>query len=260
MALVATVELNGHPHWASVGKGKDPRLVFLHGGLSSSGSLLRSMGPLLEKEFTISAFDRRGHGRTADLERPFHYAEMAEETVAFLEYLGGRSHLLGHSDGGIVALLTVMARPDLVDRVVVVGTNYHVDGLATDEALVFEGPEFAEWALDFAELSPDGFEHARAVADKSLVLVGAEPRLTLDDLERVTRPVLVMMGDDDVIDLHHAVTMYHALPDAQLCVMPGTSHALLKERSKDAARLIRHFLTEPLPPVTQQPVRRRSDA
>ncbi|MFI5035232.1 MAG: alpha/beta fold hydrolase [Acidimicrobiales bacterium] len=253
---MATVELNGHPTWVKRGRGRGPRLVLLHGGLSSSASLLRSVGPRLGRSFSLSAFDRRGHGRTVDTDEAFHYESMADETIAFLEWLGGRAHLLGHSDGGIVAMLTALRRPDLVNRVVAVGTNFHFDAVATPANLTFEGPDFDQWAQEFGARSPDGVGHARAAADKSLALFATEPTLTPSDLAAMTRPVLVMAGDDDVVDLEHTVVLYQSLPEAQLAIVPGTSHAVLKERPKAAARIIRRFLTQRLPPVTLQPVRR----
>ncbi len=256
MAPVATVELNGHRTWARIGRGKGPRLVLLHGGFSSSASPLRSVGPRLARDFRVSAFDRRGHGRTADTDQPFHYADMADETIAFLEVLGGRAHLVGTSDGGIVALLTAMKRPDLVNRVVAVGANFHFDAVANDQTLKFEGPDFDAWAVAYGAVSPDGEAHAREVADKGLLLLATEPTLTPSDLATITRPVLVMVGDDDVVDLAHTVVLYQSLPEAQLAVLPGASHAVLKEHTKLAAKMIQRFLTQRLPPVTLMPVRR----
>jgi pimeloyl-ACP methyl ester carboxylesterase len=256
MGVMATVTLNGHRTWAVLGRGRGPRVVLLHGGLSSSASLLRSIGPRLSRQFAVSAFDRRGHGRTADTDAPFHYADMADETIAFLELLGGRAHLVGHSDGGIVALLAALQRPDLVKRVAAVGSNFHFDAVASPDNLTFEGPDFDEWAAKYAAHSPDGLGHARAVADKSVTLFATEPTLTPAQLTALTRPVLVMVGDDDIVDLAHTVVLYQSLPDAQLAVVPGSSHAVLKERPKESARIIRRFLTQNLPPVTMQPVRR----
>ena len=88
-----------------------------------------------KKRFALAAFDRRGHGRTADTDAPFSYDDMADETIAFLELLERRVYLVGHSDGANVALLVALRRPDLVHRVVLVGANYHFDGLVPDEGL-----------------------------------------------------------------------------------------------------------------------------
>ena len=54
---------------------------------------------------------------------------MADETIAVLEYLGRPVHLIGHSDGGDVGLLVTLRRPDLVERLVMIGSNFHHSGL-----------------------------------------------------------------------------------------------------------------------------------
>src|SRR6204780_1449618 len=88
MTKVTTISLNGHPTWAKLPRGKGTTLVLLHGGMSSSASLLKSVGPSLAKRYRVAAFDRRGHGRTADTDEPFSYDAMADETIAFIEHLG----------------------------------------------------------------------------------------------------------------------------------------------------------------------------
>ena len=71
-----------------------PVVVLLHGGLSSSHSMLSGIGRSLAKDFGIGAFDRRGHGRTADTAEDFSYEAMADETIAYLELLGRRAKRL----------------------------------------------------------------------------------------------------------------------------------------------------------------------
>ncbi len=233
--------------------------MLLHGGLSNSASLLRTLGPHLSKRFALAAFDRRGHGRTSDTAAPFSYDDMAGETIAFLELLKRRVYLVGHSDGANVALLVALRRPDLLRRVVLVGANYHFKGLVPMTDFTPESPDFEEFARDFATRSPDGYEHAAAVVEKSLRLVQSEPRLKESDLKAISVPVLVMAGDDDVARLSHTVSMFEAIPEAQLAILPGTSHAILKERTKECGRLIERFFLGPIPPVTKYPLRRARD-
>jgi pimeloyl-ACP methyl ester carboxylesterase len=218
------------------------------------------LGPKLSKHFTIAAFDRRGHGRTADTDAPFSYDDMALETIAFLELLGRRLYVVGHSDGANVALLVALKRPDLLHRVVLVGANYHFDGLMPMEDFTPQSPDFEQFALDYATRAPDGVDHAAAVVEKSLNLVKTQPTLTSDDLHAISVPVLVMAGDDDVARLDHTVSMYEAIPGAQLAILPGTSHAILKESTKESARLINEFLLGPAEPETQYPIRRAKKA
>ena len=250
------VSLNGHSTWVRRPRGHGPVVTLLHGGMSDSSSMLRRFEKRLSGDFRLAAFDRRGHGRTPDRPGAFHYDEMADETVAFLEYLGEPSHLIGHSDGGVVALLTAMRRPDLVRRAVLVGANYHHDGLVIAPEFPLEGPEFDEWARDFGEMSPDGVEHAREVVRKALALFASEPTLTTSDLATVAVPVLIMSGDDDVASLAHTCAMYEAIPGAQLAVLPASSHAVLKEHPGLANRIIRRFLLSELPVTTLAPIRR----
>jgi pimeloyl-ACP methyl ester carboxylesterase len=256
MTSMAVISLLGHPTWAHLPKRKGPTLVLLHGGMSSSAGLLHRLGPPLAKEFRIAAFDRRGHGRTADTDAPFSYSAMADETIAFLEYLDRRVHLVGHSDGGNVALLVAMRRPDLVHRVVAIGANYHYDGLMPMPPFDTDGDDFAAWAERFGEHSPDGASHATVVEEKTRIMTYSEPNLTPNDLATIPVPVLVMAGDDDVATLAHTCSMYESIPHAQLSIVPGTSHMLLKERTKESLRIILHFLTADLPPVTYMPIRR----
>jgi pimeloyl-ACP methyl ester carboxylesterase len=256
MTNMTVISLQSHPTWAQLPKRKGRTVVLLHGGMSSSASLLRTLGPPLAKEFRVAAFDRRGHGRTADTDAPFSYSAMADETVAFLEYLDRRVHLVGHSDGGNVALLVAMRRPDLIHRVVAIGANYHYDGLMPMPSFDTESPEFAEWAERFGEHSPDGTGHATVVEEKTRIMTYSEPNLTTSDLATIPVPVLVMASDDDVATLAHTCSMYESIPQGQLSIVPGTSHMLLKERTKESIRIITHFLSSDLPPVTSMPIRR----
>jgi pimeloyl-ACP methyl ester carboxylesterase len=231
-------------------------VLLLHGGLSNSDLLLDALSTPLESKYRVVAFDRRGHGYTADTSAPFHYDDMATETIGVLEkVVGGRAHLVGWSDGGIVGLLVALRRPDLVDRLVVIGTNFHFDGV-----LPFDlDPNSAFAAMihqAYAERSPDGGEHFDVIAGKFMNLVTTEPTLTVEDLKDIVAPTLVMAGDDDMIKLSHTAALFEALPSGQLSVVPGTSHALPIEKSADTARIILDFLQADTEPSTFMPIRR----
>ena len=82
--------VNGHQTWVEQFGSADPAeaVLLLHGGLSNSDDL-RLAAAALETRHRLIAFDRRGHGRTADTDRPFSYVDMADETIAVLERVAG---------------------------------------------------------------------------------------------------------------------------------------------------------------------------
>ena len=97
----------------------------------------------------------------------------------------------------------------------------------------------------YEALSPDGPDHLDAVLDKMLALWNTDPAFPLSDLERVAAPALVLAGDDDVtLSIEHAAAMQRALPDSQLAVVPGASHAVPMEKPELVNRLILDFLAE----------------
>lgn len=255
---MAQVVLNGHPTYARVPRGTGEPVLLLHGGLSSSASIWRRLGPFLSRDFEVHAFDRRGHGRTGDTTEPFSYELMAEETAAYLSRVGRPAHLVGHSDGGNVALAVARRWPKLVSRVVTIGANFHFRGLVDMEPFTPESEGFEDFAKDFARFSPDGIAHAASVVGKSQRLIESEPTWNREYLADIESPVLVMVGDDDVVRLSHALEMYESLGDAQLSVIAGASHALMKERPHEVRIVVKRFLTMTLPVETLMPMRRIS--
>ncbi|RAX44747.1 alpha/beta hydrolase [Arthrobacter sp. AQ5-06] len=254
--MASHVDIDGHPTWVDDRGGPGVPLLLLHGGLSSSDELLNSIGPGLAERFRVVAFDRRGHGYTADTDAGFHYADMATETIRVLEeVVGGPAHLVGWSDGGIVALLVALKRPDLVHKLVVIGTNYHYDGVVPFE-MDPQSPLVQELSNAYIERSPDGAEHLEVAFSKTFAMFGSEPTLTTADIAQFTRPVLVVVGDDDVVTFPHTVSLYEALPEGQLAVVPGTSHALPLEQPDVLAGLILNFLAAAEPPHTLIPIHR----
>ena len=251
-------DIDGHRTWYADSGGIGEPVLMLHGGLSDSELLLDALEPALGERHRIVAFDRRGHGRTADTGAPFHYDDMAGETIAAIEKLvGGPAHFVGWSDGGIIALLVALRRPDLVRSLVLVGANYHFEGNVPTQP---GGTGFEMIKRRYAERSPDGADHFPAVLERSLAMFATEPTLTTDDLRRIGAPALVMVGDDDLMTLAHTVSLYESLPQSQLAVIPGAPHAVLLEKPQLAGQVIRDFLSAPAVSETYFPIRRKPAA
>jgi pimeloyl-ACP methyl ester carboxylesterase len=236
--------------------GEGEPLVLLHPG----GADARGWAPTLDAltaRFHVFTPERRGHGRTPDVEGPITYELMAEDTVAFLErVVGGPAHLVGWSAGASVALHVALRWPDLARRVVLISGVFHRDGwIASAIDPDADPPEVL--TRGYAELSPDGSDHFPVVWAKLVRLNWEEPTLTTSDLNGVASRTLVMLGDDDEVTPEHAIAMYRALPEAELAVVPGTSHGLLHEKPALCNLTIVDFLTtDPAPTIA--PIRRAS--
>jgi pimeloyl-ACP methyl ester carboxylesterase len=251
------VELDGVRTWYDE-HGRGEPLVLLHPG----GADARAWEPNLEAlaaHFHVFTPERRGHGRTPDVDGPISYELMTNDTIAFLErVVGAPAHLVACSAGVGVALLVALRRPDLARRVVLIAGVFHRDGWLP-EAIDPDLPPPEVLARGYAELSPDGPDHFPVAWEKLARLHFEEPTLTASELRAVTSRSLVMLGDDDEVTLEHAVEMYRALPDAELAVVPGTSHGLLHEKPALCNTMLVDFLTaDPVP--TLAPIRRRSAA
>ena len=253
------VPIYGHPTWInSTGKGGGAPVLLLHGGFTNCDGLL-GVFAVLGEHYQLVAFDRRGHGRTADTDAPFHYSDMALETIGVLEHIGGDpAHLVGYSDGGNVALVVALRRPDLVRSVVLIGANYHFDGVIPGQ---FEdlGPdsEFVGFLLPgYAERSPDGAEHFPVVVAKGVTMLTHEPTMTTDDLAQISVPALVLVGDDDATTPTHTWSLYESIPEGQLAVVPGASHLVPYEKPELVARLVADFLSSGGTVTTMMPIRR----
>ena len=240
-------------------EGEGEPLVLLHGGLSDRSAWVLQL-PALAATYRTYAFDRRGHGSSPDTDEPFDYDDMADETIRFLEgAVGGAAHLVGWSDGAIVALLVSLQRPDLVRRQVLIGTNFDVSGLLPgfDTGDDADAEHVALIKAVYESVAPDP-SHWPTFYAKSTQLFREQPHIPAADLARVAAPTLVLAGDDDCIHHAHTVELYERIPDAQLAIVPGTSHFLLLEKPALVNQLIIDFLAETVPPTTVFAMRRGS--
>jgi pimeloyl-ACP methyl ester carboxylesterase len=84
------------------GEGGMP-LLLLHGSMGSM-EMFRPLLPDLYTGRRVIAVDQQAHGRTADIDRPLRYEQLADDAAAFLRYLEvDRADVLGFSMGSAAA-------------------------------------------------------------------------------------------------------------------------------------------------------------
>lgn len=240
------IDAGGLPTYYQAEGTGDP-LVMLHGGFATVDTF-GGFTPLFTNRYRVFSPERRGHGRMPDIPGPITYEIMADDTTAFIDALGiGPVDIVGWSDGGNVAMITAIRRPDLIRKLVVIGTAVNIGGgtpfaQAMTEHMTVE--HLPPMLIDaYAALSPDGRDHFPVVFDKLRRAIIDTPA-QLSDLARIPAPTLIMAGDDDLVSIGHLEAMRDTIPEAQLAVVPGTSHGLPLEKPELTARLILDFLAD----------------
>jgi pimeloyl-ACP methyl ester carboxylesterase len=257
--MAGYLDVDGHQVYSYEWDNNGEAVVLLHGGLSQTSHWDSSVLPAVEDDFHVFAYDRTGHGFTGDQPKSFHYQHQTDEAISYLKQVVKEpAHLIGYSDGGIIALMVAMQQPALVRSVITLGANFHPSGIyRLDE---FDGVISAENQEEYNRTSPDAPETLAKKIQKMIEIQKSEPHLTTEELGKIQCPVLVMAGDDDVIKHDHTAELFESIPLGQLAVVPATSHKFIKERPALAQLIIREFLEDLSYPVTRMPMRRTNPA
>jgi pimeloyl-ACP methyl ester carboxylesterase len=249
------LEVDGHRlycyEWANNGEA----VVLLHGGLSQTSHWDSYILPAIEDNFHPFAYDRTGHGFTADREGSFDFDFQTKEAIAYLETIVQEpAHLVGYSDGAIISLMVAIARPDLVRSIVAIGGNFHHSG--TPDIPEFDGVVSPEDQDEYNQTSPDAPHTLAEKIRKAFTIWRSQPDIKKSDLARIECPVLVLAGDDDVVTHQHTIELFESLPLGQLAIIPGTSHGVVKEKPALVQAMISQFLKDLSYPITRMPIRR----
>src|SRR5690349_1068896 len=106
------VEINGaNIYYNAYGEDRSGHapIVLIHGSTIDSHTDWDSIAPELAKEYKVFAPDCRGHGRSNNPHMSYSFKELADDVATFVHAMGyGKAHIVGHSNGGNVALVTLM--------------------------------------------------------------------------------------------------------------------------------------------------------
>jgi pimeloyl-ACP methyl ester carboxylesterase len=243
--------------------GSGEPLVLLHGAFATI-DLWEPILTTLAENHRVIAVEFQGHGRTADIERPFSYEEFADDIATLMDHLGiAHADVVGYSMGGNTGLHLALRRPDLVRKLVAISASYRSDGvypelLAVTQTLtpeMFAGSPPEEAYLRTAP-NPDDWPR---LIEKMKALEATEFALPAEEVHAIAAPVLLIIGDADGVRPEHAVELFRllgggvpgdlaGLPKSQLAVLPGTTHVgVVVERPDWLLTMIEPFLAAPMP-------------
>lgn len=252
------IQLRGHKVWSRQWRRwRSEPILLLHGGLSTTESFSRKVLPSLRK-FRAYAYDRTAHGRTPMRQGFYHFQFQTDEAIAFIEdVIKTPTHIIGHSDGGIIALMLAIQRPDLVKSIVPIGANYNFDcelNIETFPAIISEEDKDA-----FHQRTGQPRELWVEIVHKAHEVWRSEPTLQPTDLKTISAPTLILAGDDEPFSTEHTVSLYESIPNSRLAIVPGTSHSVLAEKPKLVTTILRDFYQDQSFPITRSPNRRREE-
>ena len=195
-------------------KGEGFPLILLHGNGEDASYFVHQMEPFA-KHFHVIALDTRGHGQTPRGKAPFTIRQFAEDLLGFMDQQRiEKAHILGFSDGGNIAMVFAMARPERVEKLILDGANLDAAGVKRSIQIPIEiGYRIAKI---FAGKSPDAKKNAELLG-----LMVNDPNVKPEELAQIQCPTLVIAGSKDMIKEDHTRLIARSIPGAQMVIIPG---------------------------------------
>lgn len=245
--------------------GEGPVLTLIHAGIADR-RMWQEQGREFGQHFRVLRYDLRGMGQSSMPDEPFsHHHDLRE----ILRALGiNRTHLVGLSMGGSIALDFTLAYPDPVDHLIVssvLGPPPRSPGLAAAWAAAEEAyerggldavneVEMQIWVDGPSRLPNEVDPEVRAlVATMNIDVLRREEETTgaimaLDPpawerLGEIVAPTLVISGDIDQPDvLDYTQRLATHIPDSRLEIVTGTAHMVNMEAPDRFNQLVVNFL------------------
>lgn len=105
-------------NYLDYGSSSGPPLVMLHGGAWRWQEYL-SLIPTLGRRWHVYALDLRGNGRSGWVPGRYRLQDFADDNAQFVSRLNAPAALVGHSIGGVIALMVAARCPDKVKALVI---------------------------------------------------------------------------------------------------------------------------------------------
>ena len=265
----AYIEAGGHrTHYHEGGSGDT--LLFIHGsgpGVTAWANWRLAL-PVFARSFHVLAPDVLGFGYS-DRPAGVTYGKdvWGEHLIAFLDAKGVRScHIVGNSMGGGLAIALAVRRPDLVGRLVLMGSSGlrfpitpgleavwgYEPGREAMRSLIAEYFAFDRSIatdnlveLRYAASIQPGFQESYSRMFPSPRQNGVDDLATpADDIRRIASPALLIHGrEDKVIPLAVSYELLALIPNAQLHVFGHCGHWTQIERMAEFNAIVDAFLT-----------------
>lgn len=223
----ADIELSSiKMHYAVYGEGEGKKpLVLIHGN-GCSHKTIESAALYLANDFTVYSIDSRCHGESTVTEE-LSYEIMAEDTKEFIDATNlKKPYIVGHSDGGITALILSSKYPESVGAVVSCGANSSPDGLKS-------------YFIEKVKLS--NLTNPSVLND----IILTQPDLNRSLLSKIECPVYIVAGEHDLVKLSDTNYLHKSIKNSKEAIIKNADHSsYILSDGKKAYRLVKDFLEE----------------
>lgn len=200
-------------------------LILLHGN-GEDHHIFDTLTAALGDEYEVYAPDTRGHGMSACPEE-LHYSDMADDLCSFITELTiDRPLIAGFSDGAITALILATTHSDMISGIISCGANTSPKALSLSERAQIKktykkkisSKKSFEKTLD--TISSEIFAETGAL--EKLMLT--EPDISDIALSRISVPVLVLAGKNDIVRESDTKKIFSSIPTSDLHILPDEDH------------------------------------
>jgi 3-oxoadipate enol-lactonase len=252
----------GRVYYETAGRGE--AVVLVHDGLLDRETWGEQF-PAFADAYRLIRYDRRGYGRSPAA--TVTYTNVDDLLALFTALKIDRATLVGCSAGGGVSIDFAIAHPDLVRSLVLVGAV--VNGLPGSDHFRTRGgrlppsppPSDAGSAIEYWSMTDPYYVSPANPAVKARVkaLMTATPHnvtrsdsflrrprwSALSRLAEIHVPALIIVGEDDIPDVHaHAGAIQAGIAGSQRVVVSHAGHLVHMEQPAAFNRLLREFLDE----------------
>lgn len=228
-------KVNGlHMYYEIHGSGEP--LILLHGQFATAGMFYPIL-PEFTRHRQVVLIEQQGHGHTADINRPLSFAQMGLDTAELLRQLEiNEADVFGYSGGGTVALQLAKSNPRLIRKLALASTVYSMDGYFP---YIVEGLKHAsaegfppQMKQEYERVAPHPENWSKLIAKGAEMANNADKEDFLEptQLQQLTVPVLLVVGDNDIIRPEYAREMAELL-HTKLIVLNGDHASYITTKS-----------------------------
>ncbi len=203
--------------WEEAGK-DTPAVVLVHGSMTWGAACFESQRSLAAG-YRLLVVDRRGYGSSPDIDHSDYDVDAAD----VVELLGEAAHVVGHSYGGVVAMLAAGCRPQAVRSLALIRAIYPAFGQSDGRPDAGSDARPLEGGVDGAAGTPK---------------LGCA--LPIEPLAAATWPELVITGTWETASSHYRAWVGEAMTacgrivaeriGAELVSVPGAAHEPHREQ------------------------------